>query len=90
MDPNPMYTHDCGFCTYLGTWWRASTNHYYDLYICPPRNMDSGLGPCLIARYDNEGGDYYSSSLNSWEETPQGLIPQLQEAYYRARVLELV
>lgn len=87
VDPNPRYHHDCEHCTYLGTWWRASLNTYYDLYVCPPRS-DWYRGPCLLARFSDTPDDYYSHGLPNWEDKPSFLLPPLQEAFYRARVLE--
>lgn len=86
----PRYFHDCIHCSYLGTWWRSTNNQYYDLYMCPPRADYYLRGPCLIARQSNEDSDYYSFGMESWDSIPKGLMAPLQEAYYRAKVLEYI
>lgn len=49
----PKFTHDCSKCQFLGT------EHDHDLYICATR-MIPGLGPSIIARFENDGPDYTS------------------------------
>ena len=46
----PIFSHDCDCCTFLGTF----KNH--DLYHC----FQGGIRPTVIARYGNDGPDYTS------------------------------
>jgi hypothetical protein len=48
----PRFIHDCKSCLYLGR------HEEYDMWFCP--TCDEGT---LIARYDNEGGEYASTPL---------------------------
>ena len=49
----PLFTHDCDKCQPL----MSLAGH--DLYICDA-SIVPGMGPSVIARYGNEGGDYLS------------------------------
>jgi|GEM_PF-2231443 len=63
----PKYEHDCEKCEYLGTFFD------YDVYLC---REDRHRGGTIIARYDDEGPDYYSSSVAP-------LMRQLSDPDYR-------
>ncbi len=70
----PQYQHDCTKCKFLGRFTSDGIN--YDLYFCVEGN---GNRPTVIARYDNDGGDYASGIMfNS---------PELTEAKRRAKAL---
>lgn len=62
--PTPLYTHDCQYCTFLGTV-KSLDNEYTftDLYHCQKSWPSIGGVGSVIARYSNEGGDYASSPV---------------------------
>jgi hypothetical protein len=75
MNPEPLYTHDCNKCIYLGQ--HRDGVAMVDLYVCP---STSHL-PTTIARYSSEPEDYASGiSFALSNERPN----PLSEALYRA------
>ena len=54
----PLYAHDCDRCTFLGRFDMAGDT--YDLYYCPQTSF-----PTVIARYGNEGWEYFSGMKSS-------------------------
>jgi hypothetical protein len=51
----PTYTHDCKDCRFVAS---VRLNQRYDVYRCP---QGAGpLGDTLIARYGNDGPEYWS------------------------------
>ena len=48
--PDPIYTHDCDICIYLGSYQLVID---YDLYLCE-------AGKTLVARWGSEGPQYDS------------------------------
>lgn len=82
MTMKPMYTHDCDECTYLGVY--DAHGMYkdlkFDLYYHYRPNCSE-----VVARYGNDGPEYYSSNIEFKEvlETNDAL----QEAVERAKRL---
>ena len=62
VDPTkPMFTHDCDSCVFLGHYHdtrvsMSSERRAFDLYWCE----QGGLGATVIARYSDEGSEYWS------------------------------
>jgi hypothetical protein len=56
----PTYTHDCEECKSLGT--VHVKDETYDLYVCTKFSAER---PSLIARYGNEGHEYYSNTVGA-------------------------
>lgn len=56
MSIQPVHTHDCNRCTYLGSVTRDG--EWYDLYIC----HDSA-----VIRYGSDGPEYLSTPLSMAE-----------------------
>ena len=56
-EDEPKYLHDCANCKFLGLW-VGSPKDIRDLYICIHKKDAS-----LIARYGNDGSDYWSAPL---------------------------
>ena len=50
----PVYTHDCPKCKYLGSMFIG--NRTADWYQC------KGFDPSVIARFSSDGPDYWSTS----------------------------
>ena len=65
----PRFTHDCARCVTLGEF------NGHDLYFCQQRSL--GI-PTVLARYGNQGPEYYSGILSAAHE------PRLGEALVRA------
>lgn len=76
MTDKPLFEHDCDHCVFLGSF--EANNVKSDLYY------HDCSDPTVIARYSSEGSDY-SSSLHSATHNPH-----LNEAYRRAKELDLV
>lgn len=55
----PFFTHDCDKCKHLGSVHIKDTA--YDLYVC----SKGILAETLIARWSDEGQDYYSTPTGS-------------------------
>jgi hypothetical protein len=72
----PKFIHDCDACTFLGHY----NNH--DLYACARK----GAIDTVIARYGDDGPAYASGLIFAL----RGLIPELVEAFLRARKKGLV
>jgi hypothetical protein len=70
---DPLWTHDCSSCVYLGKF------QLYDLYFC----NQMGNWPTVIARYGNNGWDYFSG-LNF--SRPYKSIDGMQEPVEPLRV----
>jgi len=64
---NPQWEHDCAACEFLGRW------KEFDLYYCRQRGI-----PTVIARWSDEGQDYYSGLVFA------SAIPALGVAEVRA------
>ena len=67
---SPEFRHDCGICTFLGRFLEWDTNagrvnpEHYDLYMCRRRVTAEIEHVELIARYGDEGPEYYCTSFN--------------------------
>lgn len=72
---NPIYTHDCSHCTFLGTV-ADSDGQKYDLY-----HHSSSFEDTVIARFGSDGPDYSSGAGFSYS----GLSPILTIARLRAQ-----
>lgn len=84
----PHYTHDCKRCQFLGQ--TIGGGRITDLYFCDrPGDHDRKRSPTLIARYGNDGPDYYSIDANYAHATGHAelfaaahLWRQWEEAYH--------
>lgn len=75
MSEDPLFTHDCNNCKFLGTYCCPDNLKWCDLYFCVQL---AGM-PTVIARFGNEGSNY-SSGIGFAD----GSIPSLTEAKIRA------
>lgn len=57
---DPLYTHDCPSCVYLGTT-RDDEEGDVDLYVHPQDLNGSAVARSYIARYGDESEDYFSA-----------------------------
>jgi hypothetical protein len=59
----PTWRHDCTRCRFLGQ--TIGGGKLHDLYACDrPGDIDQKRSPSLIARYGNNGSEYYSIDAN--------------------------
>lgn len=58
---DPIYVHDCNDCLYLGDT-EDSNGVPFDLYVCQLEFDNILSSPCYVARYGDEGDQYYSWS----------------------------
>ena len=75
----PKYQHDCGRCTFLGTYYDQKHEVHNDLYHC---DQNKSFGPTLVARWGPEGWQYSSGLLFALEGEPG---EPLHEAYLLAQ-----
>lgn len=71
----PKYVHDCDLCTFLGRATCPTTGEEADLYHC----VDV-VGPTVIARLSDHGGDYRSGLCFARPGTILGLAKARAEA----------
>ncbi len=94
----PVHKHDCDACTFLGNGKVQGT--VYDFYTCP-RGLAAELGVNCLARYGDDGPEYYSLSCSRelWDEALAARdagkdrpsmyhpwMPELLECWRQARV----
>ena len=87
----PEFSHDCRNCLFLGRFLEWDTNagrvnpEHYDLYMCRRRITEWLEHVELLARYGDEGPEYYCTSFNpASQATPQpSSLSPLREAYAR-------
>jgi hypothetical protein len=59
----PKFNHDCKRCRFLGQ--TIGGGKLHDLYVCERIGSDDReMSPSLIARYGDEGREYYSIDAN--------------------------
>lgn len=76
---NQKFQHDCDHCVFLGR--HTIDSIEYDLYVCPKRNTN--IISTLIARYSDDGPDYYSGLIFAIE-FKNGFISRTGEVLYEA------
>jgi hypothetical protein len=75
-DEKPAYAHDCDRCTFLGRAVSQRTGEEADLYHCE----GDTLGPTVIARLSDHGGDYRSGLCEARPGTLLGVAKARAEA----------
>ena len=94
---SPLFIHDCNRCRHLGSLVVYNSPVYarsFDAYVCDrPKDradhLTDQLGPCLIARFSDEGSDYECARTKLLERCGDAYAPRplgLVYAMWRALV----